>query len=151
MAYVTGAHIVAKMQIKSPATLSDNTNNYYIFLRLAEQPTNGAWDQNNSLGIRYQHSVNNGNWQCYSRSNFTDTVLDSGVPFEPDTPYELLVTLNKSNTEATYFINGVMVGRITTNLPDPTALGPSNHLEKVSGTSARSMLVYRFMGAAVAP
>lgn len=151
MAWVSGAHMVTRMYIKTPSALSDNTNNYYIFLRLADSPADGSWDQNNSLGIRYRHTASNGNWECYSRSNNTDTVLDSGVPLEVNTEYELMVTLNKSNTEATYFINGVMVGRITSNLPAATSLGASNHLEKVSGSSARSMLVYRFMAAAVTP
>lgn len=151
IAYVTGAHIVARMHIKTPAVLGDNTNNYYIFLRIASLPTNGFWDLNNSLGIRYRHTVNNGYWECYSRSNNTDTVLDSGILFATDTEYELMVTLNKSNTEATYFINGVVVGRITTNLPTPDSVGASVRMEKVSGGTARSMLVYRFMGAAIAP
>jgi hypothetical protein len=151
MAYVTGAHIVGKMHIKTPAVLSDDINYYYVFLRLAVLPSSGFWDQNNSLGIRYRHNVNNGYWQCYSRSGNTDTVLDTGILFEVDTEYELMVTLNKSKTEATYFINGAVVGRISTNLPAAVAVGPSNHLEKLAGASARSMLVYRFMGAAIAP
>lgn len=151
MAWVTGSHIVGKMHIKTPSVLSDNTNYYYVFLRLASLPSSGFWDQNNSLGIRYRHNVNNGYWQCYSRSNNTDTVLDTGVLYEVDTEYDLMVTLNKSKTEATYFINGQVVGRISTNLPIPVALGPSNHLEKLAGNSARTMLVYRFMGAAIAP
>ena len=151
MAFVTGAHIVGKMHIKTPAELSDNTNYYYVFLRLAALPFSGFWDQNNSLGIRYRHNVNNGYWQCYSRSGNTDTVLDTGLLFEVDTEYELMVTLNKSKTEATYFINGVVVGRISTGLPAAVPVGPSNHLEKLAGGSARSMLVYRFMGAAIAP
>lgn len=151
MAYVTGAHIVGKMHVKTPSAPGDNTNYYYIFLRLAVLPSSGFWDQNNSLGIRYRHNVNDGKWQCYSRSSNTDTVLDTGIPFEVDKEYEFMVTLNKSKTEATYFINGVVVGRITTGLPAAVALGPSNHLEKLAGNSARTMLVYRFMGAAIAP
>lgn len=93
-------------------------------------PYTGFWDQNNSLGIRYRHNANNGYWQCYARTNNTDTVLDSGLLCAVDTEYDLTVTLNKSNTEATYFINGVVVGRITTNLPAPVSTGPLNHLEK---------------------
>lgn len=151
MAWVTGSHIVGKMHIKTPSVLSDNTNYYYVFLRLASLPSSGFWNQNNSLGIRYRHDVNNGYWECYSRTNNTDTVLDTGVPYEVDTEYDMMVTLNKSKTEATYFINGQVVGRISTNLPIPVALGPSNHLEKLAGNSARIMLVYRFMGAAIAP
>ncbi|MEQ1746373.1 MAG: hypothetical protein ABMA02_13170 [Saprospiraceae bacterium] len=152
MAMVGGAHIVAKMHIKSPAELADDVNQYYIFLRIADFASSGFWDQNNSLGIRYRHNVNGGRWQCYSRnSSGSDTVLDTGIAFAVNTEYELMVTLNKTNTEATYFLNGAVVGRISTNMPGAVAVGPSNHLEKLTGNSARSMLVYRFMGAAIAP
>ncbi len=152
MAYVTGAHMVGKMHFRSPAVLSDETNSYYFFLRLADLPSSGFWDQNNSLGLRYRHAVNGGKWQCYSRSGSgTDTTVDTGIPFAVNTDYEVMVTLNKTNTEATFFINGQVVGRITSNLPAATGLGVSCHLEKLTGNSARSALVYRFMGAAVAP
>lgn len=152
MAYVSGTHIVGKMHIKSTGVLSDETNSYYFFFRIADNPSSGFWDQNNSLGIRYRHGVNSGRWQCYSRSNGgTDTTLDSGITYDVNTEYELTVTLNKTNTEATYFINGVVVGRITSNLPTAIGVGVSSNLEKLSGNSARSLLVYRFMGAAIAP
>ncbi len=152
MAMVGGAHIVAKMHFKSPAELSDNTNQYYMFLRIADIPFSGFWDQNNSLGLRYRHNINGGKWQCYSRDGSGgETVLDTGIPFEVNTEYEVLVTLNKTNTEATYFLNGAVVGRITANMPAAVNVGPSNHLEKLSGSSARSALIYRFMGAAIAP
>lgn len=152
MAFVGGAHMVAKMHVKSPAELADDINQYYIFLRLADFPSSDFWNQNNSLGIRYRHNENGGKWQCYSRDGSGgETVLDTGIPFAVNTEYELMVTLNKTNTEATYYLNGAVVGRITSNMPGAVAVGPSNHLEKLSGTSPRSMLVYRFMGAAIAP
>ncbi|MBK9335832.1 MAG: hypothetical protein IPM98_04325 [Lewinellaceae bacterium] len=152
MAMVGGAHIVAKMHFKSPAELADDVNQYYIFLRIADFPSSGFWNQNNSLGLRYRHNVNGGKWQCYSRDGSGgETVLDTGIPFAVNTEYEVLVTLNKTNTEATYFLNGAVVGRISTNMPGAVAVGPSNHLEKLTGSSARSALVYRFMGAAIAP
>lgn len=152
MAYAGSAHMVAKMHMKTPATLSDAGNSYYYFLRIADSPSSGFWNQNNSVGLRYWHnSASGNNWECYSRVSGTDTVIDTGIPFEVNTEYELMVTLNKSNTEATYFINGVVVGRITTNLPALTSMGPSAQLEKLSGSSARVMLVYRFMGAAIEP
>jgi len=152
MAMVGGAHIVAKMHFKSPAELADDVNQYYFFLRIADFPSSGFWDQNNSLGIRYRHNVNGGKWQCYSRNGSGgETVVDTGIPFAVNTEYEVMVTLNKTNTEATYFLNGAVVGRITANLPAAVAVGPSNHLEKLTGNSPRSALVYRFMGAAIAP
>ncbi len=151
MAIVGGAHIVAKMHVKTPSVLGDENNIYYVFLRLAAMPYSGFWNQNNSLGIRYRFDENGGKWQCYSRANNTDVVVDTGIPFEVDTEYDMVVTLNKSNTEATYILNGQVVGRITTNLPAVVPLGPSNHLEKLSGTEARDLRVYRFMGAGIAP
>lgn len=150
MAWVSGAHIVARAYIRSAATVSDATNDYYYFLRIAANPSSGFWDQNNSLGLRYTHDVNSGKWQAYSRDNGgTDSVVDTGITYAVDTNYELLVTLNKSNTEATYFINGAVVARITANLPTTVAVGPSQQLEKTAGTSARSIKSFRFQGAAI--
>ncbi len=150
MAWIGGSHIVARAFIRSTATLSDATNDYYYFLRIASNPSSGFFNQNNSLGLRYTHDVNSGKWEAYSRDNGgTDSVVDTGVTFAVDTDYELLVTLNKSNTEATFFINGVVVARITANLPTGVGCGPSQQLEKTAGTSARSVKCYRFVGAAI--
>jgi hypothetical protein len=150
MAWIGGSHIVARAFIRSTATLSDATNDYYYFLRIASNPSSGFFNQNNSLGLRYTHDVNSGKWEAYSRDNGgTDSVVDTGVTFAVDTDYELLVTLNKSNTEATFFINGIVVARIATNLPTGVGCGPSQQLEKTAGTSARSVKCYRFVGAAI--
>lgn len=150
MAWISGAHIVVRAFVRTPSAVSDATNDYYYFLRIASNPSSGFFDQNNSLGLRYTHDVNSGKWQAYIRDNGgTDATADTGVTFSVDTDYELLVTLNKANTEATYFINGAVVARITTNLPNAVACGPSQQLEKTAGTSARSMKSYRFVGAAI--
>ena len=150
MAWVGGTHIVTRAHFKTPASLGDATNDYYFFVRIADSPSSGFWDQNNSLGIRYRYTVNGGKWQCYSRSGTgTDSVLDTGIPFAVNTEYDLMVTLNKANTEATYFINGVVVGRISTNLPAATSVGATVQFEKTAGSSARAFLVYRFMAAAI--
>jgi len=151
MAYVSSTHMVTRAHFKTPIALGDATNNYYFIVRIADSPSSGFWDQNNSLGIRYRYDVNGGKWQCYSRSGSgTDAVADSGIAFDVNTEYELMVTLNKSNTEATYFINGTVVARINTNLPSATSLGATVQFEKTSGSSARAFLVYRFMAAAIA-
>ena len=152
MTYVGTTHMVAKTYCKTPATLSDGTNSYYWFLRLADFPSSGFWNQNNSLGIRYRHEVNGGKFECYVRNaSGTDVTVDSGVTVETNKEYEMAVSLNKSNTEATFFINGVVVGRISSGLPGGIAVGPSQQLEKTAGSGARSWKVYRFIGAAIAP
>lgn len=152
MAYITAAHIVTKMYVKFPATVGDATNNYYIFLRIASNPSSGFFTQNNSVGIYYRYSDNSGKWWLRSTdSGGTSTETDSGVTCSVDTEYELAVSLNKAGTEATFFINGVVVGRTTTNLPSAVSCGPSLQLEKTAGSSARSLKVFRFIGAAIAP
>lgn len=150
-AFIGSAHLVTKTHIKTPNALSDNTNNYYYFLRIADFPYSGFWDQNNTLGLRYRHTANGGKWQAYSRVGGTDSVADTGVLFEVNKEYELMVSLNKTNTEATFWIDGVVVARITSNLPALVNVGWSQQLEKTAGTSARSFKSYRFMAAAIAP
>lgn len=152
MAYLGTCHMVAKTYCKTPAVLSDASNSYYWFLRLADFPSSGFWNQNNSLGIRYRHEVNGGRFECYARNaSGTDVTVDSGILVETNKDYELAVSLNKTNTEATFFINGAVVGRIASGLPSGVAVGPSQQLEKTAGSSARSWKVYRFIGAAIAP
>ena len=151
-AYVGSALIIAKIHMKTPSALGDATNNYYYFLRLADTPFSGFWDQNSSVGIYYRYSDNAGKWFLRSRSSGgTNTEVDSGVTVAANTEYTLQVSLNKANDEATFWINGSVVGRITTNLPGATNVGWSTQLEKTAGTTARSIKVFRFIGAAIQP
>lgn len=151
-AYIGTSHIIAKTHIKSAAALGDATNNYYFFVRLADSPYSGFFTQNNSIGLYYRYSDNSGKWWARStNSSGTSTEVDTGVTYAVDTEYELMVSVNKANDEATFWINGSVVARITTNLPSGTNVGWSLQLEKTAGSSARSIKVFRFVGAAIAP
>lgn len=151
-AYVTTSHIVAKTLVKMPATLGDATNNYYYFVRIADSPSSGFWDQNNSVGIYYRYSDNSGKFYLRSRSSGgTNTEVDSGITVAVNTTYELQVSLNKASNEATFWIDGAVVGRITTNLPSGTNVGFSAQLEKTAGNSSRTCHTFYLIGAAIAP
>lgn len=151
-AYVTTSHIVAKTLVKMPATLGDATNNYYYFVRIADSPSSGFWDQNNSVGIYYRYSDNAGKFYLRSRSSGgTNTEVDSGITVAVNTTYELQVSLNKASNEATFWIDGAVVGRITTNLPSGTNVGFSAQLEKTAGSSSRTCYTFYLIGAAIAP
>ncbi|MEO0132747.1 MAG: hypothetical protein ABIK73_07460 [candidate division WOR-3 bacterium] len=144
------AHIVFKTHIVMPSVLSDATNHYYYFMRLAASPYSGFYDQSNTVGIYYRHTVNAGKWFLRSRNaSGNETNLDSGVTVAANAEYELQISLNADCSEATFWINGVVVGRITTNLPNNVGLGWSQQLEKVSGTTARELRVYRMTAAAI--
>ena len=151
-AWAGSSHIVAKTHIRMPSALSDDTNNYYYFLRLAGTPYSGFWTQNSSVGIYYRHSENSGKWFLRStNSGGTSSEVDSGITVAVDTDYELQVSLNYATNEATFWINGSVVGRITSNLPTGLGLGWSQQIEKTAGSSARSIKIFRFIGAAIAP
>lgn len=151
-AWAGSAHIAIKTHILTPSAVSDATNSYYYFCRLASSPYSGFWTQNSSVGLYYRHTDNSGKWLFRStNASGTTTEVDTGVLFEANTEYELQVTLNAQTSEATAWINGSVVGRITTNLPTAVGLGWSQQLEKTAGTSARSIRCFRFIGAAVAP
>ena len=150
--YYSSSHIVIKTHIKTPATLGDATNNYYYFLRLADLPYTGFLPQNNSIGLYYRYSDNAGKWLARStNSGGTSTEADTGITFAVNTEYELAVSVNKALDEATFWIDGVVVARITTNLPSAVNGGWSQQLEKTAGTSARSVKCFRMIGAAIAP
>lgn len=151
-AYVSGSHIIIKTLVKMPATLGDATNNYYYFVRIADSPSSGFFDQNSSVGIYYRYSDNSGKFWLRSRSSLSaNTEVDSGVTVAVNTTYELQVSLNKANNEATFWINGDVVGRITTNLPGATNVGWSAQLEKTAGSSSRTCHTFYLIGAAIAP
>lgn len=144
------SHIILKTHIVMPANLSEDTNHYYYFARLAAAPYSGFFDQNNTVGFYYRHTVNGGRWFLRSRdASGAESNADSGVTVVANGEYELLLSLNRACTEATFFINGSVVGRLTTNLPSNVGLGWSQQLEKVSGTAAREVRCFRFTGAAI--
>lgn len=149
--YFGSSHLFGRQIIYTPNAVSDGTNDYYYFLRFADNPMSGFWDQNNSFGLRYTHDVNSGKWQAYSRSTGgTDSVADTGVTFSADTKYDLAISINKSLSEATYWINGSVVARITTNLPSATSCNLSTQLEKTAGTTPREVKMWKFTAFGIA-
>jgi hypothetical protein len=98
-------------------TLSNSTDRYTLFFRESNTlaPTTLA---NNTIGIRYSDNVNSGKWECFVRNNSgTESVLDSGVTVSTSTIYNLEYIVCKGLNEVRFYINGVYVGSITTNMP----------------------------------
>lgn len=94
--------------------LSDGTNTYILrsgFLDADNaEPTDGVY-------FRYTHSVNSGNWVLVARSNGTETVSNTSTAVQTSSFVRLTVIVNPAGTLAEYFINGVSVGTIATNIP----------------------------------
>ena len=152
MSFAGSAHIVTKTTITTPAALSTGAQRYYVRHILSASPASLLPNVNNSIGIRYRDDVTGSNWQCFTRSaGGSETTLDSGVAVQPSTMYDMAISLNKAGTEATFWINGIVVGRISSNLPQNTGLGAAIELGSLVGTATKDLFIHRLMAAAIAP
>lgn len=150
LSYAGAAHVVTKCEFNSFSSLSDGTNQYRIRFVMTASPATLLTNVNSTCGIRYSHDINSGKFQCYCRdSGGTETTADSGVTYAVNTVYSMLISLNKAADEATFFINGAVVARITTNLPASTVLGVGIQYGKLVGTTNYTFNAHRLMGAAI--
>lgn len=118
--------------------LSDGTNTF--LWRGGFSNTVSSADGSQSVGFRYTHTENGGNFTAVSRQNNTETTADTGIAVVANQFYLLEVRLN--TTSATFYIDGVLVATITTNLPTDGAsqyFGYAFQMVKSVGTTARIM------------
>ena len=94
--------------------LSDGTDAYTFRGGLLDNNSGEAVD---GAFFRYTHSVAGGNLQAVTRSNNTETAVDTGVTVAINTTYKLEVDVNSAGTSAEFRINGSSVATITTNIP----------------------------------
>jgi hypothetical protein len=98
-------------------TLSDGTNRYTCRFGITNPYTTNA-EPTSGLYFKYSDNVNGGNWYLVASSGGF-TVADSGVPVVANTTYKLAIVTGTFG--AKYYINDVLVGTLTTNIP--TAFG----------------------------
>ena len=152
--YFGDAHLAVESVLLLP-TLSDGTQTYYVHVGIdaapGTNPTTGL-PNNNSIGIRYNDGVNSGKWEGYSRDNGgTETTVDLGVTVAAATNYKLRVELDKANSEARFYINDSMVGRVAANMPTAQSCGPKVRISKTAGTTGRLMRVSTFAYQSIYP
>lgn len=142
--YFSLGHINAFAIISFPI-LSDGTNTYQIAALITASPSSTNQNPNNSVGIRYDSSVNSGKWQGFSRDNAgTESTVDLGITAAVNTHYLLRVEIDKSKTEARFYIDGIMLGRVTGNMPNSVASGSRLSIIKSAGTTSRVVNVHAF-------
>mgnify|MGYP003461092463 FL=1 len=152
--YFGDAHLAVESVLLLP-TLSDGTQTYYVHVGIdavpGTNPTTGL-PNNNSIGIRYNDGVNSGKWEGYSRDNAgTETTVDLGITVAAATNYKLRVELDKSRTEARFYIDDSMLGVVAANMPTAQSCGPKVRLSKTAGTTGRLMRVSTFAYQSIYP
>lgn len=144
------AHLWAETLISIP-TLSTAGDTYHIYFTLDDTGNNNTLS-NNSVGIKYSHGVNSGKWQGFSRDNAgTESTVDLGTTVATNTLYKLRVELNKTKTEARFYVNGDMAGLVTGNMPDALSMATRLLLLKSVGTTARTLRFHSMTAAAIFP
>lgn len=102
-----------------------------------------AATQVDAVRFFYNDSINAGNWtiSCINASTVTNT--DSGVAVAADTWYKLRAVVNAAATSVEFFINGVSVGTVTTNIPTAN-VAPRASMAKTVGAASRVAYVDYF-------
>lgn len=120
--------------------LSDGTQSFTVRFGFM---SDGGGDAPNGVFFRYTHSVNSGNWQGVARNNNSETATNFSTTPVTSGWQKLRIVVNAAGSSAEFFINGVSVGTVASNIPTAagreTALGAS--IIKSAGTTARTLLM----------
>jgi hypothetical protein len=124
--------------------LSDSTNRFRVDVGFID--VTAAGEQTDGVYFRYSDLNSGGNWECVTRENSVETVVDSGVP-ATDTSFNIFkIEVNESGDEANFFINDTLVGTITSNIPKTPGreTGIGAKIEKSVGALARILYIDYF-------
>jgi hypothetical protein len=100
----------------------------------AAVPTNGIW---------FEHTSNPSTVWTLKAANGATTTTVTATTVLTNQWMVLGLTVNTSGTSVSYFVNGVNIGTITTNIPisNTTKCGPILTITKTAGTTTRALIV----------
>jgi hypothetical protein len=149
--YLSTAHISYNALVTIP-DLSDGTNTFQTVCMIASSIGSTTIVPNDSVGIRYTHGTNSGKFQGFSRDNAgAESTADTGVTVTAGQMYNIRIEVDKSKTEARFYIDGVFCGRVTGNMPDSGAAGFETKILKSAGTTARTLRLHAMSASAIYP
>jgi hypothetical protein len=141
MAYDDGtgkSYMEYRAEFRSPADLSDATNEYFIHAGFIDSVVADSAD---GAFLKYTHGLNSGQWQFLTADGTIRTTGNSTVAMAVSTWYCLRVVMYPNGT-AEFYIDGVSLGRNTANLPsNGRDFSFGIVLRKNAGTTARNMQV----------
>lgn len=134
-------HIVSSILVYIN-TLSDGTNTYTFSTGIVTGANSTTLNVNNSVTIQYTHGTNSGKFLGVSRDNSgSQSTVDLGVTVAVDTPYVLTVCFDKARSEARFYVDGQMAGRVTGNMPNAVAAGARTIIVKSAGSTVRDAII----------
>lgn len=145
--FLAGTGELATLVKFKVASLSTATQTYTIRIGFGDNQTGDHVDSPGYL--EYTHSANGGNWVFCTANNSSRTKQNSSVPVVAtgtgSTWNYLKIITNASGTSTDFYMDGVLLGSISTNIP--TASGRASMLSigifKSVGTAAALIYVDR--------
>lgn len=130
---------IFEWRIRIP-TLSDATNNFTV--RGGFMSDMGG-DAPNGVFWRYNHGVNSGNWQGVARTNNSESATNFSTAPITTGWQRMTIVVNAAGTLAEFFINGTLVGSVTSNIPTANSreIAIGFGIIKTTGSTARTLLV----------
>jgi len=105
--------------------------------------TSQTGDHADGVYFEYDESVS-ANFRLKAANSSVRTTVDSGVAVPANTFFRLKIVINDT-TNAQFYVNGVLVGTISTNLPSNTTLLLAIvHIIKSVGTTSRTLQMDNF-------
>jgi len=141
IARINTGHLFMESSLKTPSSLSNATDSYTCGVGFGAITASSSLTANNCIAIRYNHSLNAGNWTLTTvNSAGTTTDVDLGVAVAADTRYNLRIEVSDDGLEVRAFVNGEMKGISTTNMPANTAeFLAKTQILKSAGTADRQL------------
>lgn len=117
--------------------LSSGTQTYTLRNGFGDSITAESTD---GVFFRYTDAVNSGQWQCVTRNNNVETVVNTTTAATAGGFHRFRIDINATATSAVFQIDGTTVGTITTNIPQTTAreTGMIHYIQKSVGTTDAS-------------
>jgi hypothetical protein len=131
-----------EMLINIP-TLSTVTEEY--ILRLGFGDVVAGTDNVDGVYFEYNR-LTSVNWLMKTANNSTRTTTTSATAVAAGAWLKLKAVINDNGTNVDYYVNGALIGSVTTNIPITVArvCAPTLAMVKSAGTTARTMLIDYF-------
>ncbi len=124
--------------------MSDGTDTYMIMAGFGDANTSAL--PVDAAYIVYKHDINSGKWTGVTSNNSVTNVMtggSGGTTMVINTWYFLQTHVNAAGTQVDFYVNGVLIGSSTAQIPTGTSrtLGTMLQITKSLGGTARTILV----------
>jgi hypothetical protein len=129
---LSSGQILLEWVIQIPV-LSAGSDTFYI--RCGAMDNFNPAESSNAVEFRYTDSVNSGKWVLVARNGGTETAVNSTSTVGTGWT-RLSIIVVPATPIATFYVEGVSVGTVSTNLPTANPVGLQTQIQKTGGTTS---------------